>query len=50
MRRSRRIFGGALNATRKFVVYGGDDEFPIKTDTTVISLPGFMGRLVRNAG
>ncbi len=39
-----------INATRKFVIYGGDDEFPIKTDTTVISLPGLMGRLVRNAG
>lgn len=34
-----------INATEKFVVYGGDDEFTIKNDTTVISLPGLMARL-----
>ena len=27
-----------VKATRKFVVYGGNDEFPIANDTTVISL------------
>jgi predicted AAA+ superfamily ATPase len=34
-----------VRATRKFIVYGGDDEFPVKHDTTVISLPNLMMRL-----
>lgn len=32
-------------ATRKFVVYGGDDEFPAGHGTTVISLRGLMNEL-----
>ena len=39
-----------INATKKFVVYGGDDEFTIKNETTVISLPGLMARLERVPG
>lgn len=38
-----------VGATRKFVVYGGQDEFPIEKDTTMISLPGLMARLRSNA-
>ena len=34
-----------INATRKFVVYGGDDEFPMKKDTTVTSLAKLMTRM-----
>jgi len=34
-----------VQATRKFVVYGGDDEFPVKHETTVISLQKLMARL-----
>ena len=34
-----------INATEKFVVYAGNDEFTIKNDTKVISLPGLMDRL-----
>lgn len=34
-----------LGATRKFVVYGGEEEFPIEQDTTVLSLPRMMERL-----
>ncbi|MGB0952688.1 MAG: ATP-binding protein [Planctomycetota bacterium] len=34
-----------LGATRKFVVYGGEEEFPIDHDTTVLSLRGMMGKL-----
>ena len=34
-----------INATKKFVVYGGDDEFSIKNDTAVISLTGLMVKL-----
>lgn len=34
-----------VQATRKYVVYGGDDEFPVKHDTTVISLHKLMTRL-----
>lgn len=34
-----------VRATRKFIVYGGDDEFPVKHGTTVISLPNLMMRL-----
>ncbi len=35
-----------IKATRKFVVYGGYDEFPIGKDTTVISLPRLMEKLL----
>jgi predicted AAA+ superfamily ATPase len=31
-----------VGVTRKLVIYGGDDEFPIQHDTTVISLVKFM--------
>ncbi len=33
-------------ATRKFIVYGGDDEFPVGDDITVISLPRFMQKML----
>lgn len=36
-----------IGATRKFVVYGGDDEFPVGDDVTVISLRGLMNKLAR---
>ena len=35
-----------IRATRKFVVYSGYDEFPIEKNTTVISLPGLMEKLL----
>jgi len=31
-----------VGAARKYVIYGGDDEFPVSSDVTVISLPRFM--------
>ena len=34
-----------VGATRKLVVYGGDDEFPIGNETTVVSLAGLMRML-----
>ncbi|MEA3362428.1 MAG: ATP-binding protein [Thermodesulfobacteriota bacterium] len=34
-----------VGATRKYIVYGGDDEFPVSDDVTVISLPRIMQRL-----
>jgi predicted AAA+ superfamily ATPase len=34
-----------VGATRKYVIYGGDDEFPVSSDVTVISLPRFMKKL-----
>jgi len=34
-----------VQATQKIVVYGGDDEFPVKHDTTVISLQRLMARM-----
>jgi predicted AAA+ superfamily ATPase len=34
-----------VQATRKYVVYGGDDEFPIKHGATMISLQKFMLKL-----
>ncbi len=34
-----------VQATQRYVVYGGDDEFPIKHDTTMISLPKLMVKL-----
>ncbi len=34
-----------VEATQRYVVYGGDDEFPIKHDTTMISLRKLMVKL-----
>lgn len=34
-----------VGATRKYVIYGGDDEFSIGQDATVISLTKFMEKL-----
>ena len=34
-----------VKATQKYVIYGGEDEFPIKNHTTVISLDKFLVRL-----
>jgi predicted AAA+ superfamily ATPase len=35
-----------VGATDRFVVYGGDDEFPVGDGVTVISLPRFMEKLL----
>lgn len=34
-----------VGANRKFVVYGGEEEFSIGNDTTMISLPGLMQKI-----
>lgn len=34
-----------VKATRKYVVYGGDDEFPAKQDTTVLSIQNLLVKL-----
>jgi hypothetical protein len=34
-----------VGASRKYVLYGGDDEFPVGDDVTVISLPRLMKHL-----
>ncbi len=34
-----------VGATRKFIVYGGDEEFPLGNDVSVISLGGIMKKL-----
>jgi predicted AAA+ superfamily ATPase len=34
-----------VGATRKFIVYGGTDEFPISHDVSMISLPKIMQKL-----
>ena len=34
-----------VKATRKYVIYGGEDEFPIAKDTTVLSLRGMLVKL-----
>lgn len=34
-----------VGATKKYVVYGGDDEFPVGDDVTVISLPRLMDKI-----
>ena len=39
-----------IGASRKFVVYGGDDEFPAGENITIISLPRIMERLRRAGG
>jgi len=36
-----------VQATHKYVVYGGDDEFPVQHDTTVISLQKIARKLQR---
>lgn len=37
-----------VGATYKYILYGGEDEFPVGHDIQIISLPGLMERL--NAG
>lgn len=37
-----------VGATRKYIIYGGDDEFPVGSDVTVISLPRFLQKLGSN--
>jgi predicted AAA+ superfamily ATPase len=39
-----------IGATRKFVVYGGDEEFPAGDGVTVISLRGLMNKLGLSGG
>lgn len=34
-----------VGATHKFIVYGGDDEFPIGDNVRMISLPKIMEKL-----
>ena len=34
-----------VGATKKYVVYGGEDEFPVGDDVTVISLKGILQKL-----
>ena len=34
-----------VGATQKYVIYGGDDEFPVGRNVTVISLIKFMRKL-----
>ncbi|WP_275100036.1 ATP-binding protein [Sedimenticola hydrogenitrophicus] len=34
-----------VGATHKYILYGGEDEFPVGSDIKVISLPGLMERL-----
>lgn len=34
-----------VGASRKYVVYGGDDEFPVGDDVSIISLPKFMSEI-----
>ena len=35
-----------IGATHKFIVYGGDDEFPVSASVRVISLPKIMAKLI----
>jgi hypothetical protein len=35
-----------VGATKKYIVYGGDDEFPVGDDVTVISFPRLMKKLL----
>jgi len=39
-----------VKANRKYVIYGGDDEFPIGDDTIVMSLKKFLGVLNGTVG
>lgn len=34
-----------VGATHKFILYGGEDEFPVGNDVKIISLPGLMERI-----
>ncbi|MGB5440367.1 MAG: ATP-binding protein [Gammaproteobacteria bacterium] len=34
-----------VGATHKYILYGGDDEFPVGNDVRIISLSGLMARL-----
>jgi uncharacterized protein len=34
-----------VGATHKYILYGGDDEFPVGSDVTIISLQGLMKKL-----
>ena len=34
-----------VNATHKYILYGGEDEFPVGNDIKIISLPGLMERI-----
>lgn len=34
-----------VGATRKYIIYGGDDEFQVGSDVTMISLPRFLQKL-----
>jgi predicted AAA+ superfamily ATPase len=34
-----------VGASRKYIVYGGDDEFPVGNDVSVISLPRFLEKV-----
>ena len=35
-----------INAKKQYIIYGGDDEFPIRDDICVISLAKFMLRVI----
>jgi len=35
-----------VGATRKFIVYGGDEEFPVGKNVRMISLPNIMNKLI----
>ncbi len=39
-----------LNVKEKFVVYTGDDKFPASHDSTILSLPHFIGELRKRIG
>ena len=34
-----------VGAAHKYIVYGGDDEFPVGNDVKIISLTGLMEKL-----
>ena len=34
-----------VSATHKYILYGGEDEFPVGNDIKIISLPGLMERI-----
>ncbi len=38
-----------IGATRKYIVYGGDDEFSVSDGVAVISLPKLMQVIVDSA-
>ena len=39
-----------VGATHKYILYGGDDEFPVGNDVKIISLSGLMERLHSHGG